>query len=155
MRTRTMIGAGAAAAGLASTVILASPALAAPAQVQHAKNVTETFIDTIDCSGEADATISVTYNAVEKTSVTPNGGLHVTFTQSGSFTAVPLDGSQSATGRFAVWGGFNQNASTATGTFTFNIQGKYADGTALSVHAVDHFNTRPDGVEFFFTKCRE
>ncbi|MGA8979686.1 MAG: hypothetical protein WB473_11290, partial [Pedococcus sp.] len=98
MRTRTMVGAGAAAAGLAGTIILASPALAAPAQVQHAKNVTETFVDTIDCSGEADATITVTYNAVEKVSVTPNGGLHATFTQSGSFTAVPLDGSQPATG---------------------------------------------------------
>jgi hypothetical protein len=155
MNARMMLRAGIAVIAVAGTMVIGPSAMAAPAEVVHEHGVTETFVDTITCSDEPNAEITVTYNSVEKTSTTPDGGEHSTFTESGTFTAVPLDGSQSATGHFAVWGGFNDNGTTVDGTFTLNIQGTYEDGTTLSVHAVDHFNTTPGGAEFFFTKCRD
>lgn len=155
MNARSMLRSGITALAVAATMAIGPSAMAAPAEVIHRHGVTETFVDTTTCSEGPLAEITVTYNSVEKISTTPDGGIHATFTQSGTFTAVPLDGSQSASGHFAVWGGFNDNGKTVNGTFTLNIQGTFEDGTRVSFHAVDHFNTTPDGVEFFFSKCRD
>ena len=155
MNARMMLRSGIAVIAVAAAMAIGPSATAAPAEVIHEHQVAETFVDTITCSGEPNAEITVTYNSVEKTSTTPDGGIHATFTESGTFVAVPLDGSQSATGHFAVWGGFNDNGTTVNGTFTLNIRGTYADGTPVSLHLVDHFNTTPGGAEFFFTNCRD
>ncbi|HEX5967438.1 MAG TPA: hypothetical protein VFY88_03090, partial [Intrasporangium sp.] len=63
------------------------------------------------------------------------------------------EGGMDASGHFAVWGGFNANKQNVNGTFTFNINGTWEDGSKLSAHSVEHFNTTPGGVEFFWTKC--
>ena len=137
---------------------LATPAVAAPpfTETINERGVTETFVDTITCEEEgALYEITVTYNLVEHVTAFDDGRVHATFTQAGTFSAEPLDPTgQGATGHFAVWGGFNQNNKSANGTFTFNVTGRFEDGSRLSVHAVDHFNETPTGAEFFFTRCR-
>jgi hypothetical protein len=59
-------------------------------------------------------TITTTSNAVEHTTTFDDGRIHATFTQTGTFVAAPLDDPSlpSYTGKFTVWGGFNQNATT-------------------------------------------
>ena len=69
------------------------------------------------------------------------------------FPERPLDDPAlpSYTGKFTVWGGFNQTRQTANGTFTFNVRGTGSDGSSFSNHVTDHFNQRPNGsVQTFF-----
>jgi hypothetical protein len=49
--------------------------------------------------------------------VREDGRVHATFTQTGKFSAVPLEDPSlpSFPGRFTQWGGFNQNGSTVNG----------------------------------------
>jgi hypothetical protein len=148
-------------AGLALFMgLAASPATAAPPisnTVIHEKNLVETFVDTVECVGVPAPlyTITLTTNLVVKETIFANGNVHATFTQTGSFVAVPLDPTlPSYTGHVTVWGGFNQNAKTVGGTFTFNATGRGSDGSRVSVHEVDHFNVRPDGTINEFSRCR-
>jgi hypothetical protein len=100
--------------------------------------------------------ITTTSNAIEHETVFADGRIHATFTQTGTFVAVPLDDPSlpSFTGKFTTWGGFNQNGDVVSnGTFTFNVRGMGSDASTFSVHTVDHFNTTPTGAEFFFTHC--
>lgn len=137
---------------------LALPAWAGPPVTETTvqKGVTETIVETPFCEPGATHEITITYNLVEHATLFDDGRVHFTFTQTGKFVAEPLDSSgQSASGHFTVWGGFNDNGKTVNGTFTFNANGKFEDGTKLSVHAVDHFNVRPDGTEFYSSRCKD
>ena len=64
--------------------------------------------------------------------------MHATFTQTGTFVAVPLDDPSlpSYTGKFTIWGGFNANGTTVNGTFTFNLHGTGSDGSTFNTHEV-------------------
>lgn len=145
---------------LALVVSLATPAIAAPpiTETTTEQGVTETFVDfapTCEFGGPL-YEITITYNLIEHVTAFDDGRLHVTFTQAGTFEAVPLDPTEpGASGHFAVWGGFNQNNQNVNGTFTFNINGQFDDGTQISTHLVDHFNVTPTGAEFFFTHCHD
>ena len=123
---------------------------------QHQNGLVETFVDTIpncDFSG-ASYTITTTSNSVEHETLFNDGRLHVTFTSTGTFTAVPLDPAlPSYTGKFTIWGGFNDNGNAGSGTFTFNVRGTGSDGSTFSTHFVDHFNQRPDGTVNQFFHC--
>ncbi len=137
---------------------LALPAWAGPpvTETNTAQGVTETFVDTPFCEPGATHEITATTNIVEHATLFDDGRGHFTFTQTGTFVAEPLDPSgQSATGHFTVWGGFNDNGKTVNGTFTFSINGSFEDGTKINLHAVDHFNVRPDGTENFLSRCKE
>jgi hypothetical protein len=57
------------------------------------------------------------------------------------------------TAKFTVWGGFNANGATANGTFTFNVQGTFSDGSRFSTSQVERFNVRPDGTAQEFFHC--
>jgi hypothetical protein len=123
--------------------------------VTHEHGITETFVETgATCSNDL-YMITVTYNGVSKESLFDDGRSHVTFTQTGTFTATPIAAGQAGSGHFTIWGGFNDNGKTATGTFTFNATGTNADGTAISTHGLEHFNVRPDGVANEFSFCRD
>jgi hypothetical protein len=100
-------------------------------------------------------TITTTSNAVEHTTTFDDGRIHATFTQTGTFVAVPLDDPSlpSYTGKFTVWGGFNQNGTTVNGTNTFNVRGTGSDGSTFSSSQVQHFNVRPDGTVHEFFHC--
>ena len=84
-----------------------------------------------------------------------DGRVHATFTQTGTFSAVPLEDPSlpSFTGRFTVWGGFNANGTTVNGTFTMSVSGVGSDGSTFKNHVMDHFNERPDGSVNEFFHC--
>ena len=134
------------------------PAYAGPTtETNTQKDLVETFVDVVPtCEGGGPLyTITTTSNLVEHETVFADGRVHATFTQTGTFTAVPLEDPSlpSYTGKFTVWGGFNQNGSTVNGTFTFNVRGTGSDGSTFSNSNVDHFNVRPDGTVNEFFHC--
>jgi len=140
-------------------VLLAGPAYAAPptTETTTAKGVVDTFVDVVPtCEGGGPLyTITTTSNLVEHVTTFNDGRTHETFTQTGTFSAVPLEDPTlpSYTGKFTTWGGFNANGSTVNGTFTFSVRGTGSDGSTFSNHNVDHFNVRPDGSANEFFHC--
>src|SRR5687767_12155817 len=100
-------------------------------------------------------TITTTSHLVLHETIFGDGRVHATFTQTGTFVAVPLDDPSlpSYTGKFTQWGGFNANGTTVNGTFTFNLSATGSDGSTINLHQVDHFNVRPDGTVNEFFRC--
>ena len=147
---------GLLAAGL---LLTAAPALAQPPVTETTieKDLVETFVDVAPSCEEGGPlyTVTTTSNLVEHTTTFDDGRIHATFTQTGTFVAVPLEDPSlpSFTGHFTVWGGFNQNGKTVNGTFTFTVQATGSDGSTESIHVVDHFNVRPDGSVNAFFRC--
>jgi len=139
---------------LAALLLLAAiPAAYAPAwtSTETVHQFTETFVDVNPCTGEP-IEVTVTYNGVFHITVGPNG-VHGTFTQAGTFTAVPFDASDPTfTGHFAIWGGFNLNPNNEADTFTFELRGVGTDGSVLNFHAVEHFSTNADGIVHSFSR---
>lgn len=140
-------------------VLLAGPAHAAPptTTTDTAKGLVETFVDVVPtCEGGGPLyTITTTSNAIAHETVFDDGRVHATFTSTGTFTATPLEdpGLPSYTGKFTTWGGFNDNGSTVSGTFTFSVRGTGSDGSTFSNQNVEHFNQRPDGTVHEFFHC--
>jgi len=133
--------------------LAATPAAAGPATTDtiHFKDLVETFVDVDPCSG-APGTVTTTSNGVFHTTV-KDGTLHTTFTQAGTFVFTPAaPGGLSATGHFAIWGGFNVNNQNVAGTFTFNVVGTRSDGARFSGHALQHMSTTPAGTANLFSK---
>lgn len=121
------------------------------------RGVVETFEDVLPtCDDSAPKTyeITTTSNRVFHETIFSDGRVHATFTDTGRFAAEPLDASlPSYTGKFTIWGGFNQSKKNTNGTFTFNVRGTGSDGSRLSTHFVAHFNARPDGTVQEFFRC--
>ena len=137
---------------------------------------TETFGDYVPCVSEFPSLegyeITVTFNGIEHFTGNKNGG-HFTFTQTGTFSAVPVlladadsDGEpdfdeetesfvvagpragESFSGKFTVWGGGNFNRSGIhVFTFTFNAHGQGDDGTVVRFNSVDHITSEGDPEE--------
>jgi len=134
---------------LALVLAMASSALAADNgainTTQTYQDQTESFTDTLFCS-EKLYNITVTYNGVEHMTILPNGGITVTETETGTFTAVPADGTgPSYSGKFTFWsGGLLKPDDTGAFTFTITIHGMGSDGTDLQVHATFHDNANPN-----------
>jgi hypothetical protein len=147
---------GLLAAGL---LAIAAPAFAQPPTnvTTHEKGLVETFVDVIPTCEEGGPlyTITTTSNLVMHETTFDDGRVHATFTQTGTFSAVPLEDASlpSFTGKFTIWGGFNQNGKTVNGTFTFNLSGTGSDGSTLSFHTMEHFNVRADGTVNEFFHC--
>src|SRR6266540_9143 len=91
-----------------------------------------------------------------------------TFTQTGTFTAVPVSGvGPTFTGTFTVWDGgmaFNPvfsdegeivSADKFVDTFTFTVRGTGSDGSRIFQHQTGHINQNPLGAtnEFFKDSC--
>ena len=119
--------------------------------------VTENFVDVVPCGIDPAAPfdITITYNEVDHSTFGPKSS-HFTFTQTGTFVAVPQDASlPTYTGHFTMWGGFNGNSKSASGTFTFSLHGTANDGSTITLNSIEHFNVTPGGVEnsFSFENC--
>jgi hypothetical protein len=140
---------------LVTAGLLAASATAAPKTETVTVKDTETFIDVLPmCEDSSPYEITLDYNLVEHSTVLADGREHGTFTQTATFVAKALEpGDLDASGHVTIWGGFNGNGKTVNGTFTFNLSGTYSDGTKITFHTMDHFNTRPDGSENFFSRC--
>jgi hypothetical protein len=144
---------------VAGVLLVAAPAFAAPpvtaTNIQN--GLVETFVDVIPSCEEGGPlyTVTTTTNLVEHETVFADGRFHETFTQTGTFVAVPLANPAlpSYTGHVTIWGGFNDNGTTVNGTFTFNVRGTGSDGSSFSNHVTDHFNVRPDGSVNEFFHC--
>ena len=147
---------GLVAAGL---LLVGAPAFAQPPVTETTvqKNLVETFVDVVPSCEEGGPlyTITTTSNSIEHTTTFDDGRIHATFTQTGTFVAVPLEDPSlpSYTGKFTVWGGFNQNGNTVNGTFTFTAHWTGSDGSTFKNHTTDHFNERPDGTVNEFFHC--
>jgi hypothetical protein len=112
---------------------------------------TDTFTDVVPCNGDALFDITITYNEVDHTTTGPNS-VHFTFTQTGTFVAVPQDPAlPTYTGHLTMWGGVNDNAPNSSGTFTFDLHGTGSDGSTLTFESVEHFNVDANGVEHDFS----
>jgi hypothetical protein len=150
---------GALAGGL--FLLLGGTAMAAPPQTETTtqKNVVDTFVDVVpSCEGGGPLyTVTTTTNNIDHVTAFDDGRVHSTFTQTGTFVAVPLNDPSlpSFTGKLTIWGGFNDNGTSVNGTFTLNVRGTGSDGSSFSNHVTDHFNTTPTGAEFFFTHCHD
>jgi hypothetical protein len=134
-----------------------SPAAAAGAvsETTTEHGATETFTDVVPCGADGAYDITITYNEVDHATYGPKS-IHFTFTQTGTFVAVPQDPAlPTYTGHFTMWGGFNGNSKTADGTFTFSLHGTGSDGSTLTFTSVEHFNVTPAGVtnEISFENC--
>jgi hypothetical protein len=144
---------------LSAAALLVLPASAAVADTVTEHNVTETMHDVLPCVG--DATITVTYNAVEHFNQAADGSVHGTATNTGTFSAV-LDAGGTSTGRFTVWDGFNHSADSSQVTFTETFSGtvKSGVGAGTNWNSVSHFtgaldadgNPIPDLVKVAFDK---
>jgi hypothetical protein len=147
---------GLVAAGL---LLVGAPAFAQPPVTTTTvqKNLVETFEDVVPTCEEGGPIyiITTTSNLIEHETVFDDGRVHATFTQTGTFVAVPRDDPSlpTYTGKFTIWGNFNQNGKTANSTFTFTAHGTGSDGSTFKTHVTEHFNARPSGTENFFSRC--
>jgi hypothetical protein len=142
----------------AGLLLIGTPAYAQPpvTETTITKDLVETFVDVgPGCESTALFTVTTTTNVIEHVTAFPDGRIHATFTQTGTFVAVPLEDPSlpTFTGHLTIWGGFNDNGKAVNGTFTFNIRGTGSDGSTIHQHELEHFNTTPTGTEFFFSRC--
>jgi len=142
---------------LIALVVPSGTANAAPTTTTtHEHGVVETFVDVFPTCEEDPPLfeITTTSNRVSHETVFADGRVHATFTDTGTFTAEPLDPSlPSFTGKFTIWGGFNANKKSVNGTFTFTVRGTGSDGSTFRNHVTEHFNERPNGTVQEFFKC--
>jgi hypothetical protein len=145
----------------AGLLLIGTPAYGQPpvTETVHETGVVETFEDVVpSCEvGGPVYVVTTTSNRVFHTTEFEDGRMHVTFTDTGTFVAVPRDDPSlpSFTGKFTAWGGFNANGKVVNGTFTFTARGTGSDGSTFRVNLVEHFNVTPNGTEFFFTHCHD
>jgi hypothetical protein len=135
----------------------ALPAGAAPPTTETTVDQgTETFVEFFTCDPGDLYLITITFRLVEHITAFPDGRVHESFTETGTFEAEALDPSEpDASGHFAISGSFNDTRGAVAGTFTFNVTGEYEDGTRINTHFVGHFTETPTGTQFFFERCRD
>ena len=98
-------------------------------------------------------TITTTSNLVTHETVFDDGQVHATFTQTGTFVAVPLeDPLPSFTGRFTQWGGFDQ---TEDGKWYVHLQSSREGLGRVNREYRSHrpFHVWPDGTVNEFFRC--
>jgi hypothetical protein len=154
------------------TALPAASALAAnPGTTSTFHNQVDTFVDVLPCT-DIPYRITTVSNGVEhfQLRTLPDGTVvaQFTFTQTGTFSAVPVSGvGPTFTGRFTVWDGgmaFNPvigpddeivSADKWVDTFTFTVRGTGSDGSSLFEHTTAHINVNPLGAtnEFFKDSC--
>ena len=148
-------------AGLLAVALSVSAPAAASAppstQTVATHNGVDSFIDVLpacDPGGPLYAT-TLTYHAVEHVTSFAGGGLHLSFVQTGTFIADPLDpGGERFTGRFTTTGAWNMSSTTIGGSSTFNLRAAGSAGSGLRHHVNSQFIERPDGSARQFVRCR-
>ncbi|MDE3228276.1 MAG: hypothetical protein KGO05_00215, partial [Chloroflexota bacterium] len=108
-------------------------------------NATDQIVDVIPCGPNAGqpATITIIYNGqMHGTMLTAGQGAGTSWftgTQTGTFTAVPLDATlPTYTGHQTVWFGDNNNLRNGSETSTFTVHAVGSDGSSFDFHDVAH-----------------
>jgi hypothetical protein len=117
--------------------------------------VTETFPDANPCTGDV-GDVTVTYNGVFHITEDPNGGQHLTGTQTGTFVFEPDDpAAETVTGKFTVWFGGNITANSEGFWVTTVIKGTGSEGSRFVFNANEqfHFSNGELHVEFSLGNC--
>jgi hypothetical protein len=150
----------------------AATALAAnPGKTFTFHNQVDTFVDVLPCTDIPYQITSVSNGVMHfQLRTLPDGTVvaQFTFTQTATFTAVPVSGvGPTFTGTFTVWDGgsaFNPvfsdegeiiSADKFVDTFTFTVRGTGSDGSRVFQHLTGHINQNPLGAtnEFFKDSC--
>ena len=160
---------------LLAVILAALPAAGAlaanPGTTFTFHNRVETFVDVRPCT-DIPYQLTTTSNGVEhfQLRTLPDGTVvaQFTFTQTGTFTAVPVSGvGPTFTGTVTVWDGgsaFNPvfgpdgeivSADKFVDTFTFTVRGTGSDGSRIFQHVTGHLNQNPLGATnaFFKDSC--
>jgi hypothetical protein len=147
--------------GVSLVAITAAQAGSPPVTFTDTFTETDTFTDIVPCQ-ENLGPYDITTNARGVFHVTAAGideeenfipPYHVTGTVTGTFVAVPSDGTgPTFTGRFTDRFGETEMITHSTGTTTFFVQGRSSDGSRVSFHLVTHYTITGTGVEFGFEK---
>lgn len=148
-------------AGVSLIAIGAAQAGSPPVTFTDTFTETDTFTDVVPCQ-ESLGAYEITTTARGVFHVTAAGideednfipPYHVTGTVTGTFVAVPSDGTgPTFTGRFTDRFGETEMITHSTGTTTFFVQGRSSDGSRVSFHLVAHYTINALGVEFGFEK---
>jgi hypothetical protein len=139
----------ASVAAFGAVLLMALPVQASGAGAvtftQTFHNATQTFsppdpMAANPCTG-VPGVLTITYNGVAHvtflTSGVGAGTGWVTFTATGDFTFVQVDG-VTFTGHFTAWDGASFNLQNFAATGIFVVHGTGSDGSSLTVHAVMH-----------------
>ncbi|HEX6301716.1 MAG TPA: hypothetical protein VF148_14735 [Acidimicrobiia bacterium] len=127
----------------------------ANATTETVQGFTETFEDINPCTGDL-GEVTVTYNAVFHMTTDPNGGEHVTGTQTGTFHFVPFDsGAETVDGRFTIWFGGNITDNNEGFWVTFRLKGSGSEGSTFVFNSVEqiHFSNGELRVQFSNGNC--
>ncbi len=155
-------------------LIAALPAASAladnPGKTFTFHNQVDAFVDVVPCT-DIPVQVTTVSNGVEhfQLRTLPDGTVvaQFTFTQTGTFTAVPVSGvGPTYTGTFTVWDGgmaFNPviaddeivSADKWVDTMTFTVRGTGSDGSRIFQHVTAHINQNPLGATnaFFKDSC--
>jgi hypothetical protein len=149
--------------GVCLVATTAAQAASPPVTFTDTFTDTETFTDVVPCRealGAYDVTITargvfhVTAAGIDEED-NPIPPYHFTGTITGTFVAVPSDGTgPTFSGRFTQrFAGETEMITHSTGTITFSLHGTGSDGSRISFHAVSHYTISATGVEFGFDKA--
>jgi hypothetical protein len=122
-------------------------------------NATDQFVDVVPCGAYAGApaTISIIYNGqMHGTMLTAGRGAGTSWftgTQTGTFTAVPLDATlPTYSGHLTTWFGDNNNLRNGSETSTFTVHAVGSDGSSFDFHDVAHASSSASGITISFDK---
>ena len=163
VRSIGRVGAVVALAAVAMLGGTGTAAAAPPTTFTDTFTDTETFTDVVPCREDLGA-YDVTITARGVFHVTAAGfdeednpipPYHFTGTITGTFVAVPSDGTgPTFSGRFTQrFAGETEMITHSTGTITFILHGTGSDGSRISFHAVSHYQISATGVEVGFEKA--
>jgi hypothetical protein len=139
---------------LALLIFPASSAFAASDSTltQHG---TYTFENVAPCGAQAGSAYNVTANFTNVThfSTDPNGGEHLTFTETARFVAQPVSGiGTTYSGHYTFRDGGNTTQQTFNGTTTFIVIGTGEDGSTIRFTEVAHISVSATGVTVQFDR---
>jgi hypothetical protein len=148
--------------GVCLVATTAAQAASPPVTFTDTFTDTETFTDVVPCRENLGAyTVTITARGVFHVTAAgideednPIPPYHFTGTVTGTFVAVPSDGTgPTFSGHFAQrFAGETEMITHSTGTITFSLHGTGSDGSRISFHDVSHYTITATGVEFGFDK---
>ncbi len=141
-------------------LLIAAPAFAQRPVTEtiQQKDVVDTFVDVIpSCEpGGPFYTFTMTTNRIQQSTTFPDGRIHGTVIQTGTFVASPLADPTLPTysGKVTLRNSFFvEDGQVVTTTFTYTVHGAGSDGSTFETHLTSHANVPPTGTINEFFRC--